>query len=794
MSSLIAALRVSLSANTAQFETGMGRARKDAAHTAKSVNKSLEGIKGIGAGFATALTVGLLTTVVKKALDYAGSLAEVAQQLGVTTRDLQVFRYAAGQLGVSQEQLETGLQKLTITLGKVAAGATAPTKALNAIGLSAKDVAGLDAGAAFRKIADGLAPVTDRAQRAAIEVALFGKSGANLDNLLSGGSKAINQLAKAADALGIVLSDEQIQRADETADKLGQVKTVLQAQIAGVVADNAASIVGLAAALAQLTGAVVQFLGSNPREMLAIIGGLKGSAIGARIAGVPGAAVGGLVGALGGAALGDKVEGIRDGQSTDVKYLAGRLRSENDKLKAIAKTNARGFLFSGIKQPEAAQAAKVKQLTDQLDSALAKSKHPATASAGTQIGQFLAADGVGRRARSARAPREPRDNSARYDEQFEQAQLRNQKEILAAQRDLAVNTAERTRLSLQILQIEHDEETSKIAYANSIGKMTDAQAARLTAQTDDLAALKKQAIVDEAAAQKSADAHMLATTAYDIQRTALQAQSSLATTAAERRTVELKLLELAYAEQKARLEVIAANEKLSDAVRAQARMQLAALPGQKALDQQGVVKSTQGPLASFLDGIPHTIEQTNEAMQNLQVQGINGVADSLVALTGGFDNMRQVALAAIKDILAQLIRLQIMKAIFNIARSAAPQLDGGGAFVGASDPGALSGNFALPTMPSLAFATGGGFDVLGRHGRDRNLLSINGLPIARVSHGERVSVSNDNPGAGGSRGGLVVNAIFNNHAPMTNDQARKTGMQHASMIRNEINKATRNGF
>jgi hypothetical protein len=53
--------------------------------------------------------------------------------------------------------------------------------------------------------------VTDRSQRAAVEVALFGKSRRALDNLLSGGSAALNALTDAAEKLGIVLSDEQIQ-------------------------------------------------------------------------------------------------------------------------------------------------------------------------------------------------------------------------------------------------------------------------------------------------------------------------------------------------------------------------------------------------------------------------------------------------------------------------------------------------------------------------------------------------------------------------------------------------------
>jgi hypothetical protein len=47
------------------------------------------------------------------------------------------------------------------------------------------------------------------------------------------------------------------------------------------------------------------------------------------------------------------------------------------------------------------------------------------------------------------------------------------------------------------------------------------------------------------------------------------------------------------------------------------------------------------------------------------------------------------------------------------------------------------------------FATGGSITVGGHGGIDRNLLSLNGLPIARVSYGERINISNDNVGMNG---------------------------------------------
>ena len=125
MTALIGALRVSLSAETAQFEAGMKRAQRTANQTRSQFQKAFGGLGGIvKAGFAgvvSGVSIGLIVQGVKAALDYAGSLGEVSQQLGVTTKDLQVFRYAAGQAGISQQEMEQGLGRLTKAMGQAQA-------------------------------------------------------------------------------------------------------------------------------------------------------------------------------------------------------------------------------------------------------------------------------------------------------------------------------------------------------------------------------------------------------------------------------------------------------------------------------------------------------------------------------------------------------------------------------------------------------------------------------------------------------------------------------------------------
>jgi hypothetical protein len=87
------------SQKTTQLERRLSAFQKSAGGIGKTM-ASLAG--GLTAGFAAGFGIDAIVRATQAALEYAGSLAETAQQLGVTARDLQVFRFAAGQVGVSR--------------------------------------------------------------------------------------------------------------------------------------------------------------------------------------------------------------------------------------------------------------------------------------------------------------------------------------------------------------------------------------------------------------------------------------------------------------------------------------------------------------------------------------------------------------------------------------------------------------------------------------------------------------------------------------------------------------------
>jgi hypothetical protein len=260
---VIGAIRIDLGMQTTAFEKGASRAQRQADALGKKLKGVGKGMMGVGTimSAASAGIVAGLISATKAGLEYASGLGETAQQLGVTTDELQQFRYAASQVGIEQGVVDKGLAKLTLTIGKAAAGSKPAAAAFTALGISITDAEGRvkSVGQLMPEIAEALSKIEDPARRATAEFALFGKAGQQFDTLLAGGAAKLNELTNAAKELGLVLTPEQIQKADDAADKFAALQQVLAAKISGVVADNSDAILGFVEGLADAVDGLVGF-------------------------------------------------------------------------------------------------------------------------------------------------------------------------------------------------------------------------------------------------------------------------------------------------------------------------------------------------------------------------------------------------------------------------------------------------------------------------------------------------------------------------------------------------------
>lgn len=737
--------------NLRQADAEVGKFQRDVNGKLMSIDARFEALgkvrtklAGLGAGdIFGAVTGASLVALAKRGLDYASSLAEVAQQLGVTTRELQVYRFMASQAGVGQEELDKGLQKLTANIGKATLGDKQLIKFFDALGISVATLKRQTTGETFRSIADGLEKIPDRAQRGAIEMALMGRSAQQLDTMLAGGGRAIDELAASAERLGLVLSDEQIQRADDTADKLAAVKTQLEANIAGVVADNAGSIVALATSLGQLTGEVIKFLGANPQLALAIVGGLAGG----RVGGLPGAAIG----ALGGAILGNSVAETRDDASSDLAVRRRRLREAREAYHTARTWRAPTATFreSGATSPSTNlpdARAELQRQVGLMSKAVASARRgssPGSSGTGTAVPQLFASEHKGRSAEqlareAEAAARKDRGERRRADNLLSRANA----DVLGAQAERSLDPNDRLRIGLERIELAKQGRDDDLAEQALDNKYIAANLTALKLANGKVAAIDKELAQRKRAQEVDRGAEERAQAAADDELLLLELTARLTDVAKERWAIERRILAAKQQHEREALEQVIADRSgrytADDRQLAQDRLdRLSTIHGAQST---ALARDQRGPGALYRDGLISDANKTAEAIERIKVDGLQSLDDGLVdtimrtrSLGAAFEDVS-------RQIIAALIRIAIQRAV--IAPLANMLFPGTSPVSAGLGTGSGSFGFSLGSIVSTpGFATGGSMLIGGRGGTDQNVLSLNGQPIARVSRGETLNIA-----------------------------------------------------
>lgn len=136
--------------------------------------------------------------------------------------------------------------------------------------------------------------------------------------------------------------------------------------------------------------------------------------------------------------------------------------------------------------------------------------------------------------------------------------------------------------------------------------------------------------------------------------------------------------------------------------------------------------------------VPDMIEGIGKSMAELQRIFVDPAATATEKVGASF----QVLAGLIGDLFGQKAG-GIIGSLGNLAMALAPLFGGG-----VSSVGHVTGGGTLPPIPGMSSGGSGRFG--GRAGIDKNLLSLNGSPILRVSRGEHFQVAPAN-----SNGGLV---------------------------------------
>jgi len=145
--------------------------------------------------FAGSIAVREMVNFVKGNIDLADKLDKMSMRTGVAVEQLARYKVAAELSDVSLESMGVALNKLNKNIVEASSGSGAAAVAFKAMGINVRDAQGnlKSADTITGEIADRFKGFPDGPQKAALAMAVFGKSGADLIPLLNSGSEAMNE-------------------------------------------------------------------------------------------------------------------------------------------------------------------------------------------------------------------------------------------------------------------------------------------------------------------------------------------------------------------------------------------------------------------------------------------------------------------------------------------------------------------------------------------------------------------------------------------------------------------------
>lgn len=317
--------------------------------------------------------------------------------------------------------------------------------------------------------------------------------------------------------------------------------------------------------------------------------------------------------------------------------------------------------------------------SQRLAAELKKARDTSTITASDLPGGGVAEPGAGKKKKGPKGPSAEalRVKAVRDEAAYQNDLRRARMEELAVQADLTNDLAMRADIERQRVEFEKQQIDKDIAADGPTGtkRYTAAQVAELQSINARIA-LGKIAVINMQERERIREEELrLASADRENQRDVLEGQARLARTSAERLDLELRLLDLQYAEERARLEGVLASETATKAEKEIARRRLEILGQLQANDREETTRRNEGPTAAYRRSINMSAEEVNEAIDGIAVDGLRRINDDLAAAIMGTKSLGAAFKDMANQIIGELIRIAIQQAII---KPLANSLFGGG--------------------------------------------------------------------------------------------------------------------
>jgi hypothetical protein len=242
---------IQIAADTSQFVSGVNRAQTAMRGLGSTIQSATAPTMfgGLAGGFGKLLggvsimaTLAAATRSFYAAMEAGGSLVDLSGQTGVAIDKLMVLQSAFEQAGMSAGDVQPTIAKLQKSIAEAATGNDQAIAKFKAMGIAIGDIQGLSADQQLAAVGEAIGKIENPAQRSAMAMEIFGKSGAKLLSVFSAGgledvqSSIGNQAQLMVENAGIF---------DRATDVLGMAGTKMQGFFVGMASQILPPLMGV---------------------------------------------------------------------------------------------------------------------------------------------------------------------------------------------------------------------------------------------------------------------------------------------------------------------------------------------------------------------------------------------------------------------------------------------------------------------------------------------------------------------------------------------------------------------
>lgn len=204
------------------------------------LENQLEGIKSRLEVLAAAEVVKGLFELAEKFSAVGESIHIAAASAGLTVESFQKLTYSAEQAGISQDEMQTSLARLSRSLYAARNGSAEAQEAFSKAGIGPDQIRSFHTSKdALLALADRMKAIQDPIQKAALAQQVLGRGSIRMVGYLSQGSAALKAQGIEAEQLGIILSGPQV-AALKTFEEAFRKLTFVFRNFAATIASNVA--------------------------------------------------------------------------------------------------------------------------------------------------------------------------------------------------------------------------------------------------------------------------------------------------------------------------------------------------------------------------------------------------------------------------------------------------------------------------------------------------------------------------------------------------------------------------